>query len=449
MRLPGCWWLAILGVLWLDTVAAKSVAGDRMLVLLPSEDAAAEHKWFLRVLGEDGFSVAVRAASNTSVVLHQDGARLYDHAVLLAPKASKLGGKLGAGDFVRFVEDGGNLIVAGSSELSDTQRRLAKQFGVDYEPRGAHVVDMVHHFSNNSMEDPQIVGVSEFPSAPTVLSEGFSTPYPGTVYYRGTGFSYAADNPLLIPVMVGQQSTVSVTRQGRVQATANGDAPLSGRALGLFAVFQARNNARVAFSGSADMFTDAAISLRGGINLPFLRDIIAWVRQEKSVLRATRHSHYLADAPGERPEHYRVGDRMVYEIDLSVYERNEWKPYTADDVQLEVTMLDPHIRATLNRTHAVENDGVPAMRYRGDIRLPDRYGTFTFRVNYKRRGLSAVDVRETVGIWPLRHDGYPRFLVAAYPYYAGSLAMAVGFLALSAAWLWTGDAPAQSKRKTK
>ncbi|KAJ2297334.1 hypothetical protein IWW55_004828, partial [Coemansia sp. RSA 2706] len=43
---------------------------------------------------------------------------------------------------------------------------------------------------------------------------------------------------------------------------------------------------------------------------------------------------------------------------------------------------------------------------------------------------------------------YPRFLTAAYPYYAAALAMAAGFLALSAVWLWTGEPAAPAALRT-
>ncbi|KAJ2244025.1 oligosaccharyl transferase glycoprotein complex, beta subunit, partial [Coemansia sp. RSA 1797] len=62
-----------------------------------------------------------------------------------------------------------------------------------------------------------------------------------------------------------------------------------------------------------------------------------------------------------------------------------------------------------------------------------------------RPGLSNIDVRDVVGIRPPRHDEYPRFLSAAYPYYTSALALAVGFLALSAVWLWSAE-PKQSSK---
>ena len=41
----------------------------------------------------------------------------------------------------------------------------------------------------------------------------------------------------------------------------------------------------------------------------------------------------------------------------------------------------------------------------------------------------------TVAVVPPRHDGYPRFLSAAWPYYAGAISTSFGFFLFSAIWL--------------
>lgn len=58
-----------------------------------------------------------------------------------------------------------------------------------------------------------------------------------------------------------------------------------------------------------------------------------------------------------------------------------WHPHSSiDDLQLEFTMLDPHIRTALPAVR-----GVPG-KYSVTFRAPDRHGVFKFVVNYKRKG---------------------------------------------------------------
>lgn len=50
----------------------------------------------------------------------------------------------------------------------------------------------------------------------------------------------------------------------------------------------------------------------------------------------------------------------------------------------------------------------------------------------------------TVPVVPPRHDGYPRFLSAAWPYYAGAISTSAGFIVFAAMWL-AGDDRAMRK----
>ena len=115
-----------------------------------------------------------------------------------------------------------------------------------------------------------------------------------------------------------------------------------------------------------------------------------------------------------------------------------WEPYSGlTDLQLEFTMLDPHIRTALPAV-----PGVPG-KYSVTFRAPDRHGVFKSVVDYKRHGWTFLASSTTVPVVPPRHDGYPRFLSAAWPYYAGAISTSVGFLLFSALWLAGDDRSAK------
>ena len=52
----------------------------------------------------------------------------------------------------------------------------------------------------------------------------------------------------------------------------------------------------------------------------------------------------------------------------------------------------------------------------------------------------------TVPVVPPRHDEYPRFLSAAWPYYIGAISTSVGFFLFSTIWL-TGEIREGKKSK--
>lgn len=51
-------------------------------------------------------------------------------------------------------------------------------------------------------------------------------------------------------------------------------------------------------------------------------------------------------------------------------------------------------------------------------------------------------------IVPPRHDGYPRFLSAAWPYYAGAISTSLGFIFFCVIYLG-GEAELERKRVAK
>lgn len=110
-------------------------------------------------------------------------------------------------------------------------------------------------------------------------------------------------------------------------------------------------------------------------------------------------------------------------------------------------MLDPYIRTTLKQADVVPEHHYG--RFTAHLRLPDVYGVFTLKVNYKRPGLTYLLAEDVVAIRPFRHNEYPRFLSAAYPYYAAVGSMIVGFLVFSAVWLSTWGGEMMKKPKPK
>jgi len=60
--------------------------------------------------------------------------------------------------------------------------------------------------------------------------------------------------------------------------------------------------------------------------------------------------------------------------------------------------------------------------------------------------LTSLESSTTVPVVPPRHDGYPRFLSAAWPYYIGAISTSVGFFLFSTIWL-AGDSREAKKGK--
>ena len=129
-------------------------------------------------------------------------------------------------------------------------------------------------------------------------------------------------------------------------------------------------------------------------------------------------------------------------------------------------MLDPHIRISLPPVPDTPGE------YSVTFRAPDRHGVFKFVIDHRRKGCALLSVSywsipvlttdsesrrwsvlqssTTVPVVPPRHDGYPRFLSAAWPYYVGAISTSAGFLLFSLLWLTGREEKAEmEKAKTK
>ncbi|KAH9852794.1 Dolichyl-diphosphooligosaccharide--protein glycosyltransferase subunit WBP1, partial [Lenzites betulinus] len=222
-------------------------------------------------------------------------------------------------------------------------------------------------------------------------------------------------------------------------AEKGGEGLWAGSQLSLVTGFQTPTNARTTWIGGVDMFTDkffnkeVAKGKQSG-NRQFARDVAAWTFLESEVLRIDSVEHHRVNETSPL-EMYTTNDRVTYTACISKYnpELEAWEVYSGlKDLQLEFTMLDPHIRTTLPPIA-----GEPG-KYSVTFRVPDRHGVFQFVINHKRKGLTFLESSTVVPVVPPRHDGYPCFLSAVWPYYAGAFSTSAAFGIFVALWL-AGD----------
>ena len=154
------------------------------------------------------------------------------------------GGPLGVGAVLEFIDMGGNVLVATSSAISEAVRDLAIEFSVDFEEKGTAAIDHFHA----SGDDHTIFATKHIASTPVAPW----LPSIAPVLYQGVAHRLPGKNPLIKPLLTGSASTYSEEPKGR------GFAPntLIGTAVTLVSALQARNNARVVFAGSVEMFSD-------------------------------------------------------------------------------------------------------------------------------------------------------------------------------------------------
>lgn len=418
--------IGIIFALAIQQPTLADLAQSSTLVLASNNQITQTHSQFLASLAAAGAELDVRCSSNSSLQLRSWDTWLYSNVIFLHPDATELGGAIDFGQFVEFVEGGGNLMLAVDSSISEALRELASDLGVDIEPSGASVID---HFSFWP-EDPSHRTVLASDYLPSEAMWG-RTPQ-AAVTFRGIGMSVSPDSTMANIVLHAGPAAYSAMSAPNPRDNLS----LAGHQIGLAAISQTRSAARVVVVGSLHSLSNAAfaqsIATSDGANTAsnahFGTSLGLWLLHKRGILRFGKFVHHRV---GEHhsPDAYTIKDQLHFEVKIDELVNSHWQPYRASDVQLEFTMLDPHVRLSLQHN----DEGL----YSADFQVPDVYGVFKFVIQYAPPGYNSIDLSQQVPVRPYKHTEFERFLSPAYPYYASGLTNMIAFLALTIVYLYS------------
>ncbi|KAF8898247.1 oligosaccharyl transferase beta subunit [Gymnopilus junonius] len=425
-------------------VGAKSSTGNSVLVVVEPKRQD-DFSIFYDGLRDQGYELTFRAPKDESPpVIEYDEAK-FAHVVILASETKNFAKDITPQSLISLLDLETNLIL-GLSTKQTPLASLAPEFSLILPPPGT---PLISYFPKRE-ESPSLIPITPSKYDATEILNKDLPP----VWFSGVPHAFG-NNPLLVPILhAPAESFASEVDGGSADALVDaaekgGEGLWAGSQLGIVTGFQALNGARVTWLGGVDLLTDelAQREVSNGVksgNAQFARNVAAWTFKESLVLRIDKIEHHLVNATGPN-EVYTTNDQLVYSIYISKYDPQKatWEPYSGiKDLQLEFTMLDPHIRSSLPPV-----PGAPG-KYSTTFRAPDRHGVFKFVVDWKRKGWTYLHSSTTVPVVPPRHDGYPRFLSAAWPYYAGAISTSMAFFLFSAIWL-AGEVQHGNKRAGK
>lgn len=265
--------------------------------------------------------------------------------------------------------------------------------------------------------------------------------------YRGTGILADRENPLVLPLLTADSTAYSYVPDTPIKEYPHA----VGKGTILLAALQARNNARVVFSGSLYFFSDEAIMSQvkkvGEVqvhdqsgNLNVINAISKWVFKEAGEIRVKSVKHHK-EGEKEAPGSYTITEAVVYTIEVEQLIDGQWKPFVASDIQLEFVRIDPFVRLTLK--------SIGGGKYQAKFKIPDVYGVYQFKIDYDRVGLTRLYSTTQVSVRPLQHTQYERFIPCAYPYYASAFSMMFGLFVFSFVFLYFKDDPKKAEIEKK
>ena len=114
-------------LLVLTFVSVASASGsNKVLVLLDNLNIKESHSIFFKNLQDLGLDVTYRVADDPSIILKKYGSFLYDHLIIFSPTVEEFGGSLSVEGVTEFIDNGGNVLIAGSSNTGDILREIAR-----------------------------------------------------------------------------------------------------------------------------------------------------------------------------------------------------------------------------------------------------------------------------------------------------------------------------------
>ncbi|KAH8344684.1 hypothetical protein KR067_003348 [Drosophila pandora] len=441
------WKALLIAVLAFTHCQAVLETDANTLVLLDNLAIRETHSIFFKSLQDRGFKLTYKLADDSSLLLSRYGEYLYKNLIIFAPSVEEFGGDISVERLAQFVDDGGNVLVAGSEKSGDALREFASECGFELDEENAAVIDHLNYDASDAGDHTTILtSAKNLIQADTIVGKANRKSDAAPLIYRGTGLIADKENPLVLKVLTAESSAYSYNPDSSVT-----DYPHAvGRGTLLIAALQARNNARVVFSGSLVFFSDESFTTavqyaQSGVfhkqagNRAVAESISQWVFGETGRLRVGSVQH---NKEGERlpPEQaYTITDPVVYTIAIEELVDGQWRAFKANDIQLEFVRIDPFVRTYLKQTKTGA--------YEAKFKIPDVYGVYQFKVDYDRVGYTHLYSTTQVSVRPLEHTQYERFIPSAFPYYTSAFSMMIGVFVFSFVFLHFKDEPTGKSSK--
>ncbi|XP_042514319.1 dolichyl-diphosphooligosaccharide--protein glycosyltransferase 48 kDa subunit-like isoform X3 [Macadamia integrifolia] len=415
-----------------SSFSTESPTDRRILVLLDDFGIKSSHSIFFKTLQTRGFELDFKLADDPKLTLQRYGQYLYDGLILFSPTIERFGGTLDLATVLDFVDSGRDLIVAADASASDLIRDIATECGVEFdEDPAAVVIDHTSYAVSEIEGDHTLIASDDFIQSDAILgSKIIETP----VLFQGVGHTLNPANSLVLKVLSASPSAYSANLKSKLSTPPS----LTGSAISLVSVVQARNNARILISGSLALFSNrffrsgvqkagSSIKFEKSGNEQFVTELSKWMFHERGHLKAVNIRHQKVGETGE-PAIYRINDDLEYSVEIYEWSGSSWEPYMANDVQVQFYMMSPYVLKTLS------TDGKG--RYFTSFKVPDVYGVFQFKVEYQRLGYTSLSLSKQIPVRPFRHNEYDRFITTAFPYYGASFSTMAGFFIFSIVYLY-------------
>ena len=286
----------------------------KTLVLLDDWHNVETNSMFWNQITEMGYEIEFKMANDKDIKLTNYGEYDYDNIIFFAPTYIESGkNDITIEKLLKYIDDGHDLMIFGSSDAGKFVRNLINEFGADFDDYDSQVKDSLYLHLN-----PQESGLNkqllDLYDDEIIISKNviginniFRNPK-GYILYKGIGMDLDPQNKYVFPILRGDKNSYSVSKN-------TGEVYSNGEHIKLVTGYQARNNKRVVVLGSTEVCSDKFYYLSMGEenksmlespNAVFCKDVLNWNFQKTGVLKFTNVKHNNNE--GKTLETYRIKD---------------------------------------------------------------------------------------------------------------------------------------------
>lgn len=191
------------------SICRSIICESNVLVLVDNLVIRETHSKFLKSLTDRGHQLTIKTADDPTLQLVKYGQHLYDHLILFAPTVEEFGGSLSTSLITDYIDNGGNLLITGSSEVGFAIRDLANECGIEFDKDGNQVIDHFNYDKSNDDGTHTLITVSNehLVEAAKIVGNNKQTLKP--LIYRGTSLIVNKNNELVFNILTGTTSSFS------------------------------------------------------------------------------------------------------------------------------------------------------------------------------------------------------------------------------------------------
>merc|ERR1711970_1573888 len=183
--------LFVVGFLCLASVC---VADKKVVVLLENLAVKETHSIYFKTLVDAGFDLTYKGADDATLNIKKYGEFLYDHLVVFAPTVEEFGGNLNVETITDFIDNGGNILIAGNSNLGEVLREIASEVGFEADEEGTAVIDHLNYDNKDDGKHTLVIADTKNLIKSDKITGGVTAP----LLYRGVGLLVDQENPLVL-----------------------------------------------------------------------------------------------------------------------------------------------------------------------------------------------------------------------------------------------------------